>query len=124
MAAVYGHVGPFDENTKKFANYAGHYEAFMVTNETAEERQVHVFLAVVGPQAYKLLKNLRDPENPNSKSYKDLKQILQALHEPAAIVIAERQKFWTASQEEKKRGTDFVVRLKKLASTCSFGAFF
>ena len=123
MAAVYGHVGPFDENTKKFADYAGRYEAFMVANEIAEDRQVHVFLAVVGPQAYKLLKNLCDPENPNSKSYEELKQILQAHYEPAPIVIAERHKFWTASQEENESVSDFVVRLKKFASTCSFGAF-
>ena len=34
MAAVYGHVGPFDENTEKFAHYAGRYEAFVVANET------------------------------------------------------------------------------------------
>ena len=123
MAAVYGHVGPFDENTEKFADYAGRYEAFMVANEIAEDRQVHVFLAVVGPQAYKLLKNLCDPDNPNSKSYEELKQILQAHYEPAPIVIAERHKFWTASQEENESVSDFVVRLKKLASTCSFGAF-
>ena len=123
MAAVYGHVGPFDENIEKFADYAGRYEAFMVANEIAEDRQVHVFLAVVGPQAYKLLKNLCDPDNPNSKSYEELKQILQAHYEPAPIVIAERHKFWTASQEENESVSDFVVRLKKLASTCSFGAF-
>ena len=53
MAAVYGHVGPFDENSGKCADYAGRYEAFMVANEIAEDRQAHVFLAVVGPQAYK-----------------------------------------------------------------------
>ena len=43
--------------------------------------------------------------------------------EPAPIVIAERHKFWTASQEESESVSEFVVRLKKLASTCSFGAF-
>ena len=55
MAAVYGHVGPFDENTETCADYAGRCEAFMVANGIADERQVHVLLAVVGPQAYKLL---------------------------------------------------------------------
>ena len=123
MAAVYGHVGPFDENIEKIADYARRYEAFMVANEIAEDKQVHVFQAVVGPQAYKLLKNLCDPGNPNSKSYQDLKQILQAHYEPAPIVIAERHKFWTASQEKNESVSDFMVRLKKLASTCSFGAF-
>ena len=38
MAAVYGHVGPFDENTEKFADYAGRYEVFMVANEIAKDR--------------------------------------------------------------------------------------
>ena len=37
MAAVYGHVGPFDENIEKFADYAGCYEAFMVANEIAKD---------------------------------------------------------------------------------------
>jgi len=123
MAAVYGHVRPFDENTEQFADHAVRYEAFMVANEIAENRQVHVFLAVVGPRAYKLLKNQCDPENPNSKSHEELKQILQAHYEPAPIAIAERHKFWTASQEENESVSDFVVRLKKLASTCGFGAF-
>ena len=124
MAAVYGHVGPFDENSEKFANYAGRYEAFMVANEIAEDKQVHVFLAVVGPQAYKLLKNLCDPENPNSKSYEELKQILQAHYEPAPIVIAERHKFWTASQEENESVSDFVVRLKKIGLHMQFWCLF
>jgi len=34
-----------------------------------------------------------------------------------------KDKFWTASQEENESVSDFVVPLKKLASTCSFGAF-
>ena len=71
MAAIYGHVGTFDEDTEKCADYAERYETFMVTNEVAEDKQVHVFLAVVGPQVYKLIKNLCDPENPSSKSYQD-----------------------------------------------------
>lgn len=89
MAAVYGNVGPFDENTEKCADYAGRYEAFMIANDIAEDRLVHVFLVVVGPQAYRLLKNLCDPDNQNTKSYEDLRQMLQAHYEPAPIVIAE-----------------------------------
>ena len=55
MAAVYGHVGPLDENTENVADYAWRYEAFMVANEIAEDTKLHMFLAVFGPQAYKLL---------------------------------------------------------------------
>ena len=52
-----------------------------------------------------------------------LSQLLQEHFELTPIVIAERHKFWTASQEEGKSVSEFVVRLKMLASTCSFGVF-
>ena len=64
-----------------------------------------------------------DPENPNTKTFTQLSQLLQGHFEPAPIVIGERHKFWTASQEESESVSEFVVRLKKLASKCSFGAF-
>ena len=72
MAAFYSHVGSCDENTEKFTDYIGRYEVLMVGNEIAEDREVHVFLAVVASQAYKLLRNLSDPENGKIKSYQDL----------------------------------------------------
>ena len=70
-----------------------------------------------------LLKNLCDSDNPNTKTFTRLTQILQGHYEPAPIVIAERHKFWTASQEESESVSEFVVRLKKLASICSFSEF-
>ena len=54
---------------------------------------MNVFLAVIGPDAYKLLKNLCGPENPNTKTFTRLTQLLQRHYEPAPIVIAERHKF-------------------------------
>ena len=82
-----------------------------------------MFLASVGPNAYKLLKNLCSPTQPSTKNYGQLKQLLAEHYKPAPIVIAERHKFWTAHQQERESVADFVVRLKNLASTCSFGTF-
>ena len=73
---------------------------------------------MVGPQTYQLSKNLCDPDNQNTKSCATLKGILQVHCEPAPMVIAERHKFWTASQGEDESVSDVVPRLK-----CSFGAF-
>ena len=95
----------------------------MAANDIDNEKKVNVFLAVIGPDAYKLLKNLCDPENPNTKTFTRLSQLLQEHFQPTRIVIAARHKFWTASQEEGESVSEFVVRSKKLASTCSFGAF-
>ena len=59
---------------------------------------MNVPVAVSGPDAYKLLKNLCNPDNLNTKTCTRLTQLLQRHYEPAPIVIAERHKFWTASQ--------------------------
>ena len=59
----------------------------------------------------------------NTKTFTRLSQLLQEHFEPTPTVIAERHKFWTVSQEEGESVSEFVVRLKKLASTWSFGAF-
>ena len=95
----------------------------MAANDIDNEKKVNVFIAVLGPDAYKLLKNLCDPENPNTKTFTRLSQLLQEHFQLTRIVIAKRHKFWMASQEEGESVSEFVVRLKKLASTCSFGAF-
>ena len=84
---------------------------------------MNVFLAVIAPDAYKLLKNLCDPENQNTKTFTQLSQLLQEHFEPTSIVIAERHKFWITSQEEGESVSEILVRLKKLASTCSFDSF-
>ena len=123
MAALIGNIGAFDEKSEKFSDYADRFEAYVAANDIDIEKKVNVFLAVIGPDSYKLLKNLCDPENPNTKTFTRLSQLLQEHFEPTPIVIAERHKFWTASQEEGESVSEFVVRLKKLASTCSFGAF-
>lgn len=123
MAAVIGNLGPFDEKSEKFSDYADRFEAYLAANDIDDDRKVNVFLAVIGPDAYKLLKNLCDPHNPNTRTFTALSQLLQGHYEPAPIVIAERHKFWTATQGESESVSEFVARLKKLASTCSFGEF-
>ena len=78
---------------------------------------------LLDPSAYKLLKNLCQPDDPNTKTYQQMKNLLRNHYEPAPIVIAERHRFWSACQGEQEGVADFVVRLKKLGSTCAFGAF-
>ena len=97
MAAVIGNLGPFDEKCVKFSDYAGRFEVYVAANGLEDEKKVNVFLAVIGPDAYKLLKNLCDPDNPSAKTFTALSQLLQGHCEPAPTVIAERHKFWPAS---------------------------
>ena len=67
------------------------------------DKQVNVFLAVVGPDAYKVLKNLFDPENPNTMTSTRLSQLLQTHFEAAPSVTAEKHKFSVDGVIRKKR---------------------
>ena len=122
MAVIIGNLGPFDERSEKFSDYADRFEAYVAANDIDDDKKVNVPLVIRGPDAYKLLKNLCDPDNLNTKTFTQLMQLLQGHYKPAPIV-AERHKFWTASQGESESVSEFVVRLKKLASTCSFAQF-
>lgn len=121
--AVYGTLGSFNEEEELFGDYADRCDAFMEVNEIPAAKRINLFLASVSPTTYKLLKNLCSPDNPNTKTYAQLKKVLKGYYQPAPIVIAERRKFWTAYQGEGESVSAFVVRLKKLSSTCNFGAF-
>ena len=64
--AVYGNIGSFDENVESFEDYADRMDAFLLANEIHADRQASLFLASVGPSAYKLLKNLCSPAQPST----------------------------------------------------------
>ena len=78
---------------------------------------------IIGPDAFKLVKNLCGPTKPSTKIYDQLKNLMNNHYNPEPVVIAERHKFWTALQEESEAVCDFIVRLQKLARTCGFGGF-
>lgn len=121
--AVYGHIGAFEADVECFTDYTERFDAFLEANAVPTDKKANLFLATVGPGVYKLLKNLCDPSLPSGKTYPELKSILQLHYDPEPIVIAERHKFWSASQCADEPVAEFVVRLKRLSSTCKFGAF-
>ena len=93
MVAIIGNLGPFDEKSEKFSDYADRFEAYVVANDIDDDKKVNIFLTVIGPDAHKLLKNFCDPDNSNTKTFTRLTQLLQGYYESASIVIAKRHKF-------------------------------
>jgi len=48
----------------------------VAANDIDSDKKVNVFLAVIGPDAYKLLKNLCDPDEPE---YQDVYPVVTAV---------------------------------------------
>ncbi|CAM1304273.1 Uncharacterised protein r2_g1427 [Pycnogonum litorale] len=123
MAAVDGNVGEFNPGLERFEDYSDRIDAFMAVNSIEDGKKTNLYLATVGAETFPLLKNLCSPAKPNSFSYEGLKAILKKHFNPNPIIIAERFRYWVAKQGEDESVSAFLVRLKKLASTCGFGSF-
>ena len=124
MASFIGNITAFDEKSENFVDYADRMESFLKANAVENDVKVHTFLALVGADAFRLLKNLCSPEKPTTKSYQDLIKLLSDHYSPKPIEIAERDKFWNCKQGEHESVADFIVRLKRLAAHCNFGEFY
>ena len=88
-----------------------------------DSAKVDVFLSVVGPKTYKLLKSLIAPMLPSDKTIDELYQTLKRHVQPTDSVISRRARFYTRNQKDTESVTDFVAELKLLAAECEFDAF-
>lgn len=121
--ATIGKIGEFREERETFVCYLERFEQFLAANNVADERRLPIFLSVVGPTAYGILKNLLQPTLPKDKDYAAITKALKDHYHPKPIVISERFKFHKRNQREGEKVTDYVVALKKLSIDCEFGTF-
>ena len=121
--ATIGQIGEYVESKEDFECYIERIEQFFEANQIAEGKQVAVLLTVIGAPTYTLLKSLLAPERPSSKKLAELVSTLKNHFSPKPSVIAERFKFHGRYQKEGVSIAQYIVELRKLASTCDFGSF-
>ena len=119
--AAIGQVETFDAGRESIAAYLERVELFLAANAVPVERQVPVFLTLVGGQTYALLRDLLSPAKPADKTLKQLMDALRGHYEPKKVVMAERFLFHQRKQEAGETVAAFEAELRKLASRCEFG---
>ena len=81
-----------------------------------------VFLALIGPQAYNLLKSLIAPVKPSNKAYADLVvETLMQHNEPAPSETVRQYHFNTTVCHKDESVATYVSQLQGLAQFCNFG---
>ena len=96
---MFGRVGEFDEAKEEWPQYVewlGHF--FEANGITEEGKQRSIFLTVIGPTVFKLLRNLVSPEKPGDKSYQDLVKVLTEHFKPV--------------RQRQCKGTNFIAGVK------------
>ena len=74
--AVYGNVGVFEEKVESFEDYRDKVDCFMSANSIEQAKRTDLFLAIIGPEAFKLVKHLCGPNKPSTKTYDQLKNLM------------------------------------------------
>ena len=103
--------------------YLERVDLFFTANDIRPDKQVSVFLTVVGRRNYALIKSLTAPTLPQEKSYEDLKAVLLAHFRPKPLLIAERFRFYQRNQAAGESVHDFLADLRRLTITCEFEDF-
>ncbi|XP_031338346.1 uncharacterized protein K02A2.6-like [Photinus pyralis] len=123
MISLVGTIEQYNPKTGNFEEYKERMEQYFLCNDVPDDRKVPLFLTLIGGQTYSILKDLSAPTSPANLSYKEMVDKLSQHFSPVRITIAERYKFHSANQNEAESVGEFIVRIRNLASTCSFGTF-
>ncbi|XP_071647562.1 uncharacterized protein [Temnothorax longispinosus] len=106
-----------------FASYVERFEQFVPVNDVPDAKKVPLFLTMIGPKCYDVLRNSVAPDKSSTKTYDALKKVLLDYYTPEKCIIAERYRFHKRFQKTEETVTQFGVELKKLAQYCNFGTF-
>ena len=96
---------------------------YLEANEVTEvSKKRAILLTVVGPQQFRLLKDLTAPEKPADKTYDALCMLLKQHHEPEPPKFLQRTKFDARLRKDNESISEYVAALRKLREHCQFGA--
>ena len=124
MAALsYGRIDEFQPENDSIAAYLERVELYFSANGIVEEKQVPVFLSVIGGRTYSLLRNLLAPDKPSGKDLNCLTTTLKRHFEPKRVVVAERFHFHRRSQAVGENIAEYVAELRRLSTHCEFGTY-
>ncbi len=106
-----------------FDSYLEQFKRWLAANEIDAGKKADVFLSVLGPTEYGLLKNLIAPQKVTDVTYTNLTNALSLHFKPKPILIAERFRFYKRQNQQDETVSEYILALKKLVSTCKFGQF-
>ena len=96
----FGRLEEFDGSSTDIDSYFERlHAAFYRANNVRDSAKVDVFLSVVGPKMYKLLKSLIASTLPSDKTVDELYQTLKRHVQPTDSVISRRTRVYTRKQK-------------------------
>ena len=88
-SCFYGQLNQYEPDLETMSAYLERVEIFFQANSIAENKQVGIFLSLIGAKTYGLLQDLVAPDKPNDKSLAELTKTLCTHFEARPLIIAE-----------------------------------
>lgn len=121
--SVTGKFTEFNEDIEELENYLERFDLYVKANSVKADDKVPLFLTVIGPKIYSVLKNLLLPDKVAEQTYNDLVKTLKAHFTPEKSIIAQRCRFHKRFQREGESLAQYAVEIKQLAGSCDFKTF-
>ena len=122
MAALIGKIGEFQQGQEEWTQYCERLEHYFAANGVVEEeRKRSIFLTVVGPSSYKLVRSLVSPNKPGEKTLEELMTALKKYYDPTPSEIVQRYKFNSPYRQPTETIATFISELRSLAEFCNYG---
>ena len=108
---------------KSITVYMERVDLYFKPNNVKEDKQVAVFLGVVGRATYSLLRDLLMPAKPQDKPLSELFRTLKEHYDPKPLMIAQWFKFHYRSQKPSEPIVEYVTELRKTVLFCKLANF-
>ena len=112
-------MGEFDPQWTQYSERLSHFYTANGIKDDEASRKKAILLTVIGPTAYRLMRNLIAPSTVEETSYQDLLEAMKKHYDPQPSEIVQRFKFNTCSRH--RTVSTFVAELRSLAEFCNFG---
>lgn len=106
------------DNWRIFCNQLNQY--FLLTDIKDEKKKTALLLCKINEEAYDVMEKECAPEEPTSKTFQQLVDIMESKVDPATTPVVLRAQFRARRQKEDETGGEFIAALQKMAIKCDF----
>ena len=114
-------MASFKGSKEEWPHYVERLNFFFLGNEIVDDGKKRVFLSVVGPTTFKLLRNLLHPAKPGEQILTALIEVLTEHYKPIPSEIVQCFRFYSRFRKPSESIAIFVIEFRALSENCNFG---